>query len=300
MRLAIVRSALVLSVLSLLAGAARAQDTGWQPFLAVTPAHQGKSDLDSGGDFTVGGVLTRFGVNGSIGNGNRAGLTLSYDYLNYSFSDPVGFGNVAPWSIVQRYGVAAPLSFGLGDGWVLGIVPSVNWFKENGADTGDSLAWGAILSGAKRFDNGNMIGLGVGVYDLIEDTVVFPFILVNWRLSEHWRLVNPLSAGPSGPAGLELEYDFGGGWRTGLGAAFRSTRFRLSETGAVPNGVGEERDMPVVSRVTRELGPQMALHFFAGAVVGGQLRVENSSGGLLHEEDFDPAPLIGLTFMARF
>lgn len=300
MKRATVRIAASLSLLSLLSCAAHAQETGWQSFFAVTPAYQGKGDLDDGGDFSVYGALTQFGVNGSIGNGNRAGLTLSYDYLNYSFSDPVGFGGVAPWSIVQRYGMAVPLSLGLDNGWLLGVVPSVNWFKENGADTGDSLAWGAILSAAKRFDNGNMIGLGVGVYDLIEDTVVFPFILVNWRLSEHWRVVNPLSAGPSGPAGLELEYDFGGGWRTGLGAAFRWTRFRLSETGAVPNGVGQERDMPVVLRVTRELGSQMALHFFAGAVVGGRLRIENSSGGLLHEEDFDPAPLVGLTFMARF
>ncbi len=42
------------------------------------------------------------------------------------------------------------------------------------------------------------------------------------------------------------------------------------------------------------------LHLYAGMVVGGELRVENPSGGLLHEEDFDPAPLFGVTFTARF
>jgi hypothetical protein len=35
-------------------------------------------------------------------------------------------------------------------------------------------------------------------------------------------------------------------------------------------------------------------------VAGGKLRVENSSGDKLREEDFDPAPLFGLTFVGRF
>lgn len=44
----------------------------------------------------------------------------------------------------------------------------------------------------------------------------------------------------------------------------------------------------------------MALHFYAGAVVAGQLKVDNPSGDTLHEEDYDPAPFVGLTFSARF
>jgi hypothetical protein len=35
-------------------------------------------------------------------------------------------------------------------------------------------------------------------------------------------------------------------------------------------------------------------------VVSGQLRLENSSGGLLREDNFDPAPLLGATFIGRF
>jgi hypothetical protein len=227
-------------------------------------------------------------------------VTFNYDYLDFSFTDPVGFGGVAPWNIIQRYGVSVPLSFALRDGWSLGFVPSVDWFRENGASTDDALAWGAIVSGTKRFDNGNVIGLGVGVYDRLEDTAAFPFLLIDWRLGERWRLVNPLAAGPTGPAGLELDYEFDGGWSAGVGAAWRIERFRLSETGPVPDGIGEERGVPVFVRVTHQFGKQMALHLFAGAVVAGQLRVENSSGARLQEEDFDPAPLLALTFSARF
>jgi hypothetical protein len=193
-----------------------------------------------------------------------------------------------------------PLSFALHDGWSVGFVPSVDWFRENGADSGDSLAWGAIVSGTKRFADGNRIGLGVGVYDRIEKTGAFPFLIVDWRFGDRWRLINPLAAGPTGPAGLELDYLLGGGWTIGVGGALRSTRFRLSSSGPVPNGVGEERGAPVFVRATRDFGQQMALHVYAGAIVAGELRVDDPSGDRLRSVDFDPQPFFAATFTARF
>lgn len=281
-------------------GPAPAQGSGWRPFVAVSPVYQGDADLDTGGDFSVGGVLLRGGVSGPINPDVRAGVTLSYDYLDYSFSNPARFGGVAPWNIVQRYGIAVPLSFGLRDGWSVGFAPSVDWFRENGADTGESLSWGAILSATKRFDSGNRVGLGVGVYDRIEKTSAFPFLIVDVRLTDRWRLINPLAAGPTGPAGLELDYRFDGGWTMGVGGAYRSLRFRLSESGPVPNGVGEERGLLLFVRGTRDFGRDMSLNLYAGAVSAGRLRVEDPSGNLLAQDDFDPAPLVGAAFTARF
>ena len=133
----------------------------------------------------------------TFGRGNRAGVTLNHDYTDYSFSNPVRFGDAAPWSMVQRYGVSVPLSFGLSDGWSVGLATSFDWFRENGADAGDAFTWGGIVSATKRFDNGNRLGFGMGVFDRIEETSVFPFLLVDWWISDRWRLVNPLPAGPN-------------------------------------------------------------------------------------------------------
>ena len=129
---------------------------------------------------------------------------------------------------------------------------------------------------------------------------MFPFLIVDWRFGDRWRLINPLAAGPTGPAGLELDYLLGGGWTIGVGGAFRSQRFRLSETGPVRNGVGEERGLPLFLRATRDFGRQMALHLYAGAIVAGELRVDDSSGNDLRKEDFDPQPFLAATFIARF
>ncbi len=281
-------------------GPAQAQDTRWQPFVSITPVYEGKGDLDNGGDFSAWHALVRGGVTGELSPGVGAGVTLNYDYSDYSFSNPVAFGGVAPWNIVQRYGVAIPLSFALRDGWSVGFIPSVDWFKENGAKTGDSLVWGAIVSGTKRFADGNRLGLGVGVYDRIEKTAAFPFLIVDWRFSDRWRLINPLAAGPTGPAGVELDYRFDSNWELGVGAAWRITRFRLSENGPVPNGVGEERGVPVFLRATRSLGTQMSLHLYGGVVVAGELRVDDPSGNTLRKVDYDPAPFVAATFVGRF
>ncbi len=168
-------------------------------------------------------------------------MTLNYDYLDYSFSSPKSFGGRSPWGVVQRYGVSLPLSFAAGDGWRLAVAPSVDLFRENGANTGESLVWGALFSGTRRFADGNLLGLGIGVYDGIEKTSVFPFLLVDWRLGERWRLINPLASGPTGPAGIELDYQFDGGWTAGVGVFYGVMRFRLSDNGPTPDGVGEER-----------------------------------------------------------
>ncbi len=293
--------AAVIGVVAAFAASGVAQAQGnWRPSASITPLYLGNADIDGGGDYSVFSTIVRAGVVGSIGGPNLAGLTFNYDYSDYSFSNPAAFGGVAPWNVVRRYGVAAPLVFGVSDRWVLGFIPSVDWFRENGADEGESLTWGGVFSATRFFADGNRLGLGVGIFQRLEKTSVFPLLLVDWKLGDRWRLVNPLSAGPTGPAGLEIDYRLDGGWNLGLGAAWRTTRFRLSESGPVANGIGEERGFPVFLRATRNFGAGMTMNLYAGVVTAGQLRVEDPNGNAVREVDADPAPLVGVTFSARF
>jgi len=281
-------------------GAAQAQDTPWRASLSVTPVYQGQGDLDGGGDYSAQTAMVRLGALTELGSGNRAGITLNYDHTDYAFSNPTQFGNAAPWDTVQRYGLSAPISFGLDGGWSVGLAPSLGWSRENGADSADAMTWGAIATATRRFNNGNLLGFGMGAFDQIEDTSLFPLLLVDWRIGDRWRLTNPVPASPSGPAGLELEYRLDSDWSVAAGAAWRSSRFRLRSDGVVPGGVGEERSVPVFFRATRDLGEQMSVGFYAGLVTAGRLRIEDSSGRALSQVDFDTAPLFGATFSARF
>jgi len=276
-----------------------AQGSSWNSFVSVSPVFEDAS-LDAGGDMSVGGVIARLGTTRDLGGGTRAGVTLNFDYFDYSFDKPVAFGGVAPWDKVQRYGVATPFSFATSDGWVLGVTPSFDWFKENGAASSDSLVWGATMTAVKVYADGNQLGLGVGAFERLEKTNVVPFLIVNWRFDRNWRLVNPLAAGPTGPAGLELDYEFDSGWALGLGAAVRNTRFRLSESGPVANGIGEISGVPVFLRARVNVGTSGTLNLYGGVVANGKVKVEGPSGTLVREENFDLAPLVGFNFVSRF
>lgn len=292
--------AAVFAALSSTIGVAQSQTPEWSTFFSVTPVYQGKADIDGGGNYSSTSLLLRGGVSRDLGAGSRVGLTLGYDYSDYSFSGPLRFGGRAPWGSVQRYGIAVPLSLGLRDGWSIGATPSVDWFGETGANSGDALTWGSLFTATKRYDSGNRFGFGFGVFDRFEKTSVFPMVIVDWKLNDRWKLVNPLPAGPTGPAGLELDYRLDSDWNIGVGAAWRSTRFRLDSANAVANGVGEERGAPVFLRATRNLGKQSSLNLYAGVVTKGQLRIENAAGNTLQRVDFDTAPIFGATFTGRF
>lgn len=279
---------------------AQAQAPDWTPFVSITPLYQGKASLNGGGDYSANHLLLRAGISGDLGNGRRAGVTLNYDYSNYSFSNPALFNGRAPWGSIERYGFSVPLSLALNDGWSVGIAPAVDWSGERGAASGESLSWGGLFSASKRYANGNRLGVGFGAFDRHEKTSVFPMLLVDWKLAERWKLVNPLPAGPTGPAGLEIEYQLNSDWSVGLGATWRSSRFRLSTVNAVANGVGEERGAPVFLRASRNFSKQATLNLYAGMITNGQLRLEDAAGNTLRRVDFEATPFAGATFTLRY
>jgi hypothetical protein len=65
-------------------------------------------------------------------------------------------------------------------------------------------------------------------------------------------------------------------------------------------GIGRNQGIPLFARLTRKLGPQGRLDFYAGAVAGGQLRVLNSNGATVASSDHKLAPLLGITAALNF
>lgn len=270
-----------------------------QTFVSFAAMGQASADLDDGGDFSATGVLLRAGMTWRHASGRSTGISLSYDTIDYDFSGATGYPG-APWDTVQRIGLSAPIGLPGSNGWQYGIAPSVEWSRESGADWGDSLIYGAIVSATRVLGADRRIGVGLGAFRQIEETRVFPLVLVDWRLSERWRLVNPLPSGPVGPAGLELDYGFDGGWSLGLGLAYRSIRFRLDEDGPVPGGVGEENGVPVFLRGATRFGEHASFMVYAGALVSGELELEDADGHGISQQSFDPSALLGVSLSGRF
>jgi hypothetical protein len=278
---------------------AQPQGPGWQSFISMSPVFE-EGDLDSGGDMSVSGLILRLGTSTGFGSGHRAGITLNYDYADYSFTDPKAFGNVAPWGVLQRYGVTTPFNFAVDGGWSIGVAPSVDWFREEGASDSDAMVWGATLTAVRRYENGNFLGLGLAAFSGIEDNTFFPFPIFRWQLAPQWRLINPLPAGPTGGAGVELDYELNDAWTLGAGFTWRTARYRLSRTGPSPNGVGEISGAPVYLRARLAIGQTGALNVYGGVVAAGELSVEDANGNVLRQDDLKTTPMIGANLTVRF
>jgi hypothetical protein len=267
---------------------------------SIAPVYQFDGGLDSGGTSGYTALLMSFGGSLPLDARSSIGLRLRLDGEDWRFDDPVGFGGVAPWDRLYRAGISLPYSLTTEGGWRFGLTPTLESAAETGARTSESLEYGATASVARTLSPNLTLGVGVGVFDKIEETSAFPFLVIDWRINERLRLTNPFAAGPAGPAGLELTYRFDSGWTGGIGAAYRSYRFRLDEDGPFPNGVGEHRFIPVFIQLGRALTDSVSINLYAGVATMTRLRVEDSGGRRLVEEDQDPAAMLGLSIIGRF
>lgn len=273
-----------------------AGDFSW----SVTPVYGFDGGLDSGGEAGYASVLTRLGRNWSLNEQSSMGIQLKFDYEDWRFDNPVGFGGDDPWGQVYRTGLSFPFTYATRGGWRWLFSPTVEYAGESGAEFSDALEYGATLSAIRRLRSDLTLGLGVGVFERLEETSVFPLVIVDWRISDRLRLSNPFVAGPTGPAGLELSYALNSDWRVGLGAAYRSFRHRLDRDGPFPSGIGEYRFIPVFVNLGRDLSPSLRFSLYAGAGLNSQLRVEDKNGRRLYTEDQDPTAMLGLSLIGRF
>jgi hypothetical protein len=267
---------------------------------SLTGITQFETDLDAGGSFRWAGGIAAASLLRQFTPQFAAGLSLQYDYQQWSFGNPAKFGGTAPWRDINMPQIGATFIYAPTEDWTIIVSPSVEWAYANGASASDALSYGAVVIATKDFSPTLTLGLGAAVFRQIYETRAFPFIAVEWQIDDHWKLSNPFPAGPTGGAGLELTYAFGNGWEAGFGGTYRSFAFRLDQSGPVPDGIGKQTYIPVFFRLSRTMGKQAQIDLYAAALANGSLNVKNQAGNDLADDDYRTAPALGLTFRYRF
>ncbi|BBO69399.1 hypothetical protein DSCA_33290 [Desulfosarcina alkanivorans] len=267
---------------------------------SYTPIYQFETDLDSGGRFDVQRHFLRFDIARLIDRHWTVGLGLGVDYERWTFSDIDGLAGVDLWNEIFRPGISVPIFYRTDTPWRFGVIPSMDFAGASGADAGESLSYGVVLSAAYTFGPDLMLGLGGGIFERLDQSEVFPYLVVDWKINDRLRLTNPFRAGPVGPAGLELVYTPNDALEMGVGGAYRSYRFRLDDSSVVADGIGEVAFWAPFIRVGRSLGSRCRLDLNGGALVGGSITIEDENAHELGDTDYDPAPFIGLTLKGRF
>ena len=272
------------------------------PGFSVSAAyiHQFDTDIGSNGEFRLDRALVRADVKKKVSETVTLGMGANYDYSDYSFSDDDHSPLSGPWDEVHALNLSVNALFTLDKNWKLFVAPSVGVAAESGADWGDAMVYGGTVWASRRFSPSLTLGLGAGVFSKPEEVSAFPLIIIDWKITDRLRLSNPLQAGPTGPAGLELSYEVTKGLTIAAGGAYRSTRFRLEDSGPVPDGVGEDKSFPLWARFSAKVGKAGTLSFFGGAMVGGKMLVEDSRGHELSDEHYDASPFLAATISFKF
>ncbi len=267
---------------------------------SIAPLIQGSSDIDGGGSYSMSSLLIRISATKPVSTRTFVGFGISYGITKYDFENPSAFNGQQPWNDIRSLNFSLPVVFRTDNNWTFVATPSIGTFQEVDADWRDSLTYGAILIGSYNFERGNRIGIGLGAFDRLDETALFPFLSVKWQLTDNLRIGNALNAGPTGPAGLQLAYRFSEKWEAAIGFSRRSFRFRLDDTGLAPGGIGTQDGRLLFLRLSTNLTPTMHLDLHAGINHDGNLILENNENTPVASADYEAVPLLALNLSGRF
>jgi hypothetical protein len=280
---------------------ADAAPSPWRFGAAVSAAWFGDADLDGGGSVQLNSIGASLSVDYAASPRLSVGLGLSSFDHRFDFSGSGPVASLDPWSTAHLRTVSLPLRYSIDRQWGVTVVPSYQLATADDALNSEGGRYGAIAAVSYAWSPRQFVGVGLSYFTGLDDDTVFPILLVEWQLDEHWRLTNPLTAGPTGPAGLELVRRFDNGWEAGVGGAYRSLRFALNDYNALaPNGTGTYSGAIAFARLQYRLAPELSLSIFGGAQFGGELEIAADGGRTIVSVDHGTAPMVAISLSGRF
>ncbi len=274
------------------------QRLGWVSQIDGLTAYQSSADLDQGGDFSATRSFLRATGLYRFDSETSLGISVSYGQLDYDFSA----ADNQPWNDIRDIRISAPLRFQAGQRASVFVSPQVRWDYQKGAASSDGRTYGVFAGVAWQINDSLTIGPAFGAFTQLEDSGVdlFPALLVDWDINDRWNLNTGSGIGATRGPGLTLSYALSNDFSLSLSARSEKIRFRLDDAGLAPNGIGEDKSLPVVASLSYNPNPGVSLTLFAGAEFDGRLTLEDENGNEITRQSYDTAPLVGLAFRLRF
>jgi hypothetical protein len=264
--------------------------------------HQLDTNIDDGGSFSVTRLFLSGGADITFDAQTSLSMRLGYGYDGYDFSGPVpGLGVADPWDDIHTLRLGGMLRWAPDDRWTVFAAPTIRVAAERGADFGDAIHGGGFAGFSYKVSDRLTIGPGFGAITQIEDDVaVFPVLIIDWKITDDLVLRTGTGLAATQGPGLVLAWSFAEDWELAFGGRYELQRFRLSDSGPVPNGVGEERSFPLFGSLTWEPSPNLSFSALGGVNLGGRLILDSPDGDRIASDNYDPAGFFGLVVTARF
>jgi len=176
---------------------------------------------------------------------------------------------------------------------------------ENGADLDDSFKPGGLLGAEVQVSSELSVGIGIlGVAEIEEGFYLQPLLLLDWKASD--RIAVHAESWSTRGGQIEVAYRANDWIELATSLEYRRERFRLKERSFGPGseGIGEDRAViPAVrisylpdATIVRDTLGAVRIDLDVGVALAGRLRLENRKGSRIESMDYDPAPILGVTF----
>ncbi|OHY54869.1 hypothetical protein BEH76_00780 [Shewanella algae] len=243
--------------------------------LSLAAIENADTDIDGGGELGRRSYL--LGARGDWQLDERWGLgvSLGYDKLDWDFSalPTNGASDMAfaasQFDSAQRYSASVSLRYTLNRHWSLMLAPQLQYAYSDDVSSSDARSYGVIAGAVHRFDSGNMLGFGVAYLNDISEVRTVPYLLIDWQLSDRWRVGNPFQAGFTGPAGIEFSYRISPEMELGLGSSHRTERILVGEN----EQTLELTEISSFARLGWQLGQGFNLNAYVGYFINPELEL---------------------------
>ena len=262
---------------------------------------QFESGLDGGGDVSIDRAFGTASVSYAFDRRTSVGVAIGGGLFDYDFTNGATLGGGDPWGRINEARISAPIRFGVADSVDVTVVPSLRWNAENGVDFDGGRTEGVIAGAVYRVSPSLAIGPGFGVFSALSDDVtVFPFLALDWDVTDRINIGTGSGFGATQGPGLEVTYRFDCGWRVAAGARWEEVEFRLDESGPAPDGIGRTRTLPLFVTASYAVAETATLSAIAGLDVAGEVTLMDRDGREIESRDVDPAPFFGFGGSLRF
>lgn len=249
------------------------------------------------GSYDLGRLDASLSWNTTISETTRLRLTAFTSQASYDFDAVQGVmpGTDDPWDHLQAYRLGAAVFNRVDEVWSWFVGADVRLAFESGADLDDSLEIRGLVGAEYRVSDTLSLTFGLaGGTQIEDDAIVFPYLGIDWRIDERTRLV-------SRELGLLLSYQVTDHWTVGAFGNYEFRDWRLDDSRAVnPGGVAKERAVIVGLEAKYRPSNRVELGIEGGAIAWSKLRSLDNDGDRFGEQDFEPAPFVGLSLVVRF
>lgn len=276
-----------------------AQEMGPRNSATVLVLDRGESDLDGGGTFSSARWYAELGSAWPVSPRQGTAVSLGLGRTDWQFDD----SGLSQDFTTDEASLSVSFRFPVGNRAAGFVSPTLSYAAETGADAADAVTYGLLGGVAWRLGPNLTLGPGLGVTTTLEDgTQAFPFLLVDWAITDRLSLSTGRGLAATRGPGLTLAFQASEAWRVAISARSEDIEFRLEDdrSGAESGGTVSDRSVPVLVQAEWSPAPRIGVIAFAGAALDGRVRLHDSDGNLVGRSEYESSPLAGLALRVQF